>query len=338
GMVDCMVSMPSNMFFTVTLPATLWFFDKKKINSNRKDKILFIDARNVYHQIDRAHREWKEEHIQNMTAIVRLYRGENHRYLELVNHYSQKAGEAIQDIPAVFSAYQEKLKKSLENLKKYASESKDKRKPEEQKKLDKSGLLEKLNKLVLTECALQKIQAEKEIPVENQEQIAYAEKLKSYIKALTQLDEILKANKDVVSEIWTEADKLLKVKNDKNWTELELNSLAKFLDELQQNWKTATEQVNYWYENIDWLQSRFPVAEYTDVTGLCKVADKAEYAEEQDYSLNAGRYVGVEIEEATISSEEFKERLKSLEEKLERYSLKSREIESQIFNNIKSLL
>lgn len=72
GIVDCMVSMPSNMFFTVTLPATLWFFDKQKVNTNRKDKILFLDARNVYNQIDRAHREWTSEQQQNLATIISL--------------------------------------------------------------------------------------------------------------------------------------------------------------------------------------------------------------------------------------------------------------------------
>ena len=87
GIVDVMVTMPSNMFFTVTLPATLWFYDKAKVKTDRKDKILFIDARNVYRQIDRAHREWTEEQQQNLATIVRLYRGETDRFLELINKY-----------------------------------------------------------------------------------------------------------------------------------------------------------------------------------------------------------------------------------------------------------
>ena len=56
GIISQMVTLPSNMFASVTLPATLWFFDKQKPNTDKKDKILFIDARNVFTQIDRAHR------------------------------------------------------------------------------------------------------------------------------------------------------------------------------------------------------------------------------------------------------------------------------------------
>lgn len=121
GFVDCIVSMPSNMFFTVTLPATLWFFDKSKCHpelaEGRKDKILFIDARNTYHQIDRAHREWKEEQIQNLTAIVRLYRGENERYLDLVRKYLAKATETIGKIPLVYKELDTLLQTSITNLK-----------------------------------------------------------------------------------------------------------------------------------------------------------------------------------------------------------------------------
>jgi type I restriction enzyme M protein len=98
GIVDCMVSMPSNMFLTVTLPATLWFFDKQKVQTDRKDKILFLDARNVYHQIDRGHREWTNEQQQNLAAIVRLYRGENERYLELIQSYFLELVPLVEDL------------------------------------------------------------------------------------------------------------------------------------------------------------------------------------------------------------------------------------------------
>ena len=67
------------MFYNVTLPVTLWFLDKGKKKTERKDKILFIDARNIYHQIDRAHRDWTEEQIRQITDIVRSYRGEGSR-------------------------------------------------------------------------------------------------------------------------------------------------------------------------------------------------------------------------------------------------------------------
>lgn len=75
-LVDVMVAVGPNMFYNVTLPVTLWFLDKGKKKTDRKDQILFIDARNIYKQIDRAHREWTEEQILQIAEIVRSYRGE----------------------------------------------------------------------------------------------------------------------------------------------------------------------------------------------------------------------------------------------------------------------
>lgn len=74
--VDCIVSVGPNMFYNVTLPVVLWFLDKGKKETERKDKILFIDARNIFTQIDRAHRTWTEDQIEQISSIVRSYRGE----------------------------------------------------------------------------------------------------------------------------------------------------------------------------------------------------------------------------------------------------------------------
>lgn len=74
--VDVMVAVGPNMFYTVTLPCTLWFLDRGKAKSPRADTVLFIDARHVYRQVDRAHREWTPAQISFLANLVRLYRGE----------------------------------------------------------------------------------------------------------------------------------------------------------------------------------------------------------------------------------------------------------------------
>lgn len=76
GAVDVMVAISPKFFYTVTLPCSLWFFDKGKINTDRKDKILFIDAREIFTQIDKAHREFTPEQIEFIANIVNLYRSE----------------------------------------------------------------------------------------------------------------------------------------------------------------------------------------------------------------------------------------------------------------------
>jgi type I restriction enzyme M protein len=74
--VDVMVAVGPNMFYTVVLPVTLWFLDKGKSKTPRAETVLFIDARKIYRQIDRAHRDWTSAQIGLISNIVRLYRGE----------------------------------------------------------------------------------------------------------------------------------------------------------------------------------------------------------------------------------------------------------------------
>ena len=89
-----MVTLPSNMFSSVTLPATLWFFDKAR---RKKDEILFIDARNVFTQVDRAHRKFSEDQIRNLGIITRLYEGDTKAFEELVAEYKAAGKEAEVD-------------------------------------------------------------------------------------------------------------------------------------------------------------------------------------------------------------------------------------------------
>jgi len=75
GAVDVMISISPNFFYTVTLPCTLWFFNRAKPKTSRKDSVLFIDARNTFRQLDRAHRDFDTSQIEFIANIVRLYRG-----------------------------------------------------------------------------------------------------------------------------------------------------------------------------------------------------------------------------------------------------------------------
>jgi type I restriction enzyme M protein len=77
GAVDVVVSVGPNFFYTVTLPCTLWFLDRGKSKTKRKDKVLFIDARHIFKQVDRAHREFTPEQTEFIANIVRLYRDED---------------------------------------------------------------------------------------------------------------------------------------------------------------------------------------------------------------------------------------------------------------------
>lgn len=203
GIISQMVTLPSNMFSSVTLPATLWFFDKAKAHTDKKDEILFIDARNVFMQIDRAHRKFSEEQIKNLGIISHLYEGDTQAFADLIAEYKTALAVAPEN-----------------------SEDKE-------------------------------------------------EKTKAY-----------------------------------------------------------------WQAQIDWLTERFPEGVYRDVIGLCKVAklNGEDGIVDQDYSLNAGRYVGVVIEDDGLTAEEFKAEMLSLNEALGALNAEARELENSISNNLNELL
>src|ERR1700694_4223743 len=91
NLIYAMLTLPSNMFYTVTLPATLWFFDKAKTD----DRILFINTRNIFTQIDRAHREFSEEQIQNIAIISQLHKGRHEKFVQLIDSYFSAGMERL---------------------------------------------------------------------------------------------------------------------------------------------------------------------------------------------------------------------------------------------------
>ena len=199
GIISQMVTLPSNMFTTVTLPATLWFFNKQRTN---RDEILFIDARNIFTQVDRAHRKFSDEQIKNLGIISRLYERDSDSFWALVEEYKH-------------------------NLEKAPETSEDK-------------------------------------------------------------DVKLKA---------------------------------------------------YWQSQVDWLLERWPDGKYQDVIGLCKVA-KLEGEDgiiDQDYSLNAGRYVGVVIEDDGMTEAEFAETMRGLHSEFSQLNAEALKLQAEIDKNMKEL-
>ena len=94
GDVDVMVSVGNNFFYTLSLPCSLWFFDRNK-NADIRDKVLFIDARNYYTVVDRTLNEWTEWQLRNLQAIVHLYRGEKEKYQQLLADYDKAIDEYV---------------------------------------------------------------------------------------------------------------------------------------------------------------------------------------------------------------------------------------------------
>ena len=115
GDVDVMVSVGNNFFYTLSLPCSLWFFDKAKRAENR-DKVLFIDARNYYTVVDRTLNEWTEWQLRNLQAIVHLYRGETEKYQALLNDYRQVLGDTtVASAQAALDKQKSEAKEAIAN-------------------------------------------------------------------------------------------------------------------------------------------------------------------------------------------------------------------------------
>jgi type I restriction enzyme M protein len=95
GVVDVVIAVGPNMFYTVALPCTLWFLDRAKATTDRAQKVLFVDARHIYRQLDRAHRDWTDAQIGFVANIVRLYRGEKPDFTLGGREAETKVGEVF---------------------------------------------------------------------------------------------------------------------------------------------------------------------------------------------------------------------------------------------------
>lgn len=115
GHVDVMISVGNNFFYTKSLPCSLWFFDKGK-KEELKNKVLFIDARNYYTEVDRTLNEWSEWQLKNLNAIVWLYRGENEKYRALLCEYKDALGSD--------KLFDEQVRDLTERVKKLRAEAK----------------------------------------------------------------------------------------------------------------------------------------------------------------------------------------------------------------------
>jgi len=83
GLIDCVVNLPAKLFLNTQIPACLWFMTKNRTSGkyrNRKDEILFIDARNLGHLINRRTRELSAEDIQQIAETYHNWRNPDGNY------------------------------------------------------------------------------------------------------------------------------------------------------------------------------------------------------------------------------------------------------------------
>lgn len=285
-----MLTLPSNMFYTVTLPATLWFFDKAK----QSDKILFIDARNIFTPIDRAHREFSEAQIQNIAVISKLHKGDRVAFIELVANYLAQGMAALEE-------NQEAVKDLTRQIELVLKGEQGEQAAEQiEQKWQELSVLQ-----VAYEGYLSQVATFEDIEAHNQSQQdlfrVFAPFFEGLHGALKLLDKTLRRHEKALSQV-----------GKRGGLDKDTKLLKSALEQLHQTIKAAESP----FEQVRWLQERFPLAMYEDVTGLCKLATPEE-VKEQDYSLNPGRYVGVVIEEDGKTEEEFLTDLVEMNQQLE---------------------
>lgn len=324
-----MLTLPSNMFWTVTLPATLWFFDKDK-----KDKrILFIDARNIFKQIDRAHREFSEEQIKNIGMISRLHKGRREEFIQLVDEYFAAGMNQLAENALLIPKLTEQLLAALDDAE---GQKAVKALTEQWQGWDKlQKAYEKYVTLSASEGSLTNAKRDSSVAKGTLPQSDIASRNKSQHKLqegfepfFAALHEGLKSLHKIVRGY----EKKAREENGARGMQKNLKVIKDALETLEDEVKEA----EAFFGHVRWLQERFPKAEYENVTGLCKLADIGE-VEEKEFSLNPGRYVGVVIEEDGKTEEEFIEELSGIQTELDVLNKDSQSLQKTISYNLQQL-
>jgi len=239
GHVDCTVSVANNFFYKVSLPCSLWFFDKGK-KEELKDRVLFIDSRNYYTVVDRTLNEWTEWQMKNLNAIVWLYRGEIEKYQELVMAYRTQIVNDCKELDSEF----EKLLRMLNGYGDHLTELRQ-QVTETIEQADNINMLVPLN-----------------------------ETLKHYTVELNAAFKAFVSYGDSIEKV--EAKELAKsIDNSVTTWDRFKKMLSTRVEEVVAQIKTCRSVI----KEAKWLTEKFGEGTYADVPGLCKIATIAEIEE-----------------------------------------------------------
>ena len=302
GDVDVMISIRSNFFYTRTVPCELWHFDRAK-PAERRDKVLMLDARNVYRKVTRKIYDFSPEQMHNLAAIVWLYRGQQKRFLGLVKDYVGRVCTESAAVPGTLAPFETTLadlRERFNALAKAVAKHADLDADREQALAD--AVSELYEAATLYEADAKKLLASlstfgqkhaKALPDKNDAQHAarqafnpIAEAIHGLVKQVDLLYKLAARLAALGAEL--AADDAISAAYDRRAT----GRLVKQFDEER---KAAVEQLKhaaYFHRQVAWLQDRFPKAELEAVPGLVKLVDRKDI-EAADWSLTPGRYVGV---------------------------------------------
>jgi type I restriction enzyme M protein len=308
GDVDVMISIRSNFFYTRSVPCELWHFDRNKPRE-RKDKVLMIDARNIYRKVTRKIYDFSPEQMQNLSAIIWLYRGQRDRFLALVKQYFTSISAesaAISGKLAAFDITLQSIRERFASLKntivKLCTLDAEKKKSltEAITELDEAiKPYENDRARLLADLDGFRKQFGKNLPTANEKQHGarkafdpIAEHMKDLVKQVDLLYKLTACVTDLYSEL---PRPLAGEGRGEGEDLLDSRTVRRLLKQLDEERKAAVEQLKqapYFHRQVAWLQDRFPKAELEAVPGLVKLVERKEI-EAADSSLTPGRYVGV---------------------------------------------
>src|SRR3989441_76026 len=345
GDVDVMISIRSNFFYTRTVPCELWHFDRAK-PAERRDKVLMLDARNVYRKVTRKIYDFSPEQMQNLAAIVWLYRGKQKRFLGLVKDYLGRVCAESAAVPGMLAPFETTLadlRGRFEVLAKAAAKHTDLDAGKKQALGD--AVAELREAATLYEADAKKLLASltafgqkhaKALPDRNDTQHVarkafdpIAETVRGLVKQVDLLYKLATRVADLGAEL--AADDAISAAYDRRAT----GRLVKQLDEER---KAAVEQLKhapYFHRQVVWLQDRFPKAELEAVPGLVKLVDRKDI-EAADWSLTPGRYVGVAPPEEDVDFD-FGQTLRDIHTELADLNKEAAELAARIQENFEEL-
>lgn len=328
GTVDIMIAIRSNFFYTRSVPCELWFLNRGK-PAELQDKILMIDARNIYRKVNRTINDFSPEQLQNILSIVWLYRSESKRFIDLVVGYCQSIDREYQGSIALLQNYREHLDRLTEALEKFYNliDEKD------------GTWLELRTASELFKDDMDKYASFPAISYNADDLETLHEAVRVYHE-YSEFSRDLGKQADLVNKLLgraiERAEKDLGARDSKLWwNSRELNILRKEADTNRQNAIEQLKSVRGFYRHAHWLLERFPDAKLRDVEGLVKVVDREEL-QANDWSLTPGRYVGVSPEEEDEGFD-FEETLREIHLELNDLNSEAIRLADEIAKNFEGL-
>ena len=325
GDVDVMIAIRSNFFYTRSVPCELWFLNRAKPEAHR-DKVLMIDARNVYRQVTRKICDFSPEQEQNLLAIVWLYRGETDKYHNLIasyRHRSLAVARNLQPVRDFLVALEDLAGKcevgSLQGDTTKARTLKDEWVREIDRFAKDLGQFSEAAQTAAAEFTL------------NASPIERLPSSFGDVSLTRQADHLYKLAANLIDTCEQACD----AKSNPAWNARDIARARKAADEVRQQAVAQLEQVRYFYGQARWLTERFPEGEVRDVEGLVKLVDRAEIAA-NDWSLTPGRYVGV-APEAEDESFDFAEALRTIHAELDDLNAEAVTLAATIRKNFEGL-